>query len=316
MKNNHVTHNSNVRIITWIAGAMTLALISLLIAGSVLRMKSKSEVTTLAGVYPVQSALSGSPTLVEVPAPFVPSPIPSVQVSVVVPTEEPLPTPYSTVVPQPTQQVGQGDYGIWRYTAVRRADGSILAGVRYDSSSLDALNQYAALNVHLAEQLSSTGHDAEIYITFRNYVDPDRFRSWAQSLGLVVQRTEMRFVQRGRLGNLDGTFGLQGSPDDPMPVLQFNEGMRQLRENPDYVSFQGVYFAVATVSAQRLSQLANDPLVFLPDVTANVVRNELIDLGVQGAEQANVGIGSTTTEYNPTPFWQMEHSFGLQSFVR
>ena len=67
----------------------------------------------------------------------------------------------------------------------------------------------------------------------------------------------------------------------------------------------GVSFTRAWVDSSRLPAIANDPLVYLADVTPNVVRTDLAKAGVADA-------GTTAIEVD-TPFPAMEH-FGLDSF--
>lgn len=236
-----------------------------------------------------------------------PSPVSTVYATIVQPsvTVEVTTQPVASV--QPDQEVGQGNYGSWSYRAVRR-NGQILAGVRYDNNSVASLNSYAAANVTLANQLALQSGDVDVYITFRTYVSPAQFRAWATAKGLHVKESYIRVIEES---GIDGGLNIAAIETDPLPqdridtILQKVTGVR---------SVPGVYFTIATISANQLLQISTDPQVFLADVTPNIVRNELLAAHIPGAEQASVGIGGTTEVHQPSPFWKMEHDFGLENF--
>jgi hypothetical protein len=215
---------------------------------------------------------------------------------------------------QPDQQViRQRNFGSWNYTAVRRVDGHIAAGVRYDDSSINALVTYAAANQVLATELAGSGGEAEVHITFRNYVAPDQFRTWATAMGLQIKFSQIRYVSGN---NNDAAITLGGTVNDPLPRAALDRQLQEATENEGVLEVRGVFYTLGTVSANRLPLIAADPLIFLADVTTNVVRNDLIAAGISGAEQAVIQVGSTSTVFHPSPFWRMEHDFGLGNFVR
>jgi hypothetical protein len=74
-------------------------------------------------------------------------------------------------------------------------------------------------------------------------------------------------------------------------------------------SVVGVYYLSGMVDAQRLPAIAADPLVFLADVTPNIVRRDLLRRGVL-APAPNL---DWVTIQPPSPFWAME-DLGLEHF--
>ena len=130
------------------------------------------------------------------------------------------PTPVGDVV------VSRDDFGSWKYTAMRGARG-IHAIINYDASSAQALHNYAAANQALAEQVASNGGEARINITFRSYVQPDHFRSWATAKGLRVERCELRGIDTN---GIDTTIylTLRENETDPLPQGLVDSGLKGL----------------------------------------------------------------------------------------
>jgi hypothetical protein len=201
--------------------------------------------------------------------------------------------------------------------AVQKRDGHISAGVRYNADTIDDLFAYAEANRQLASQLAAGGGEVEIYITFRTYVEPEQFRSWARTIGLKATWSAIRIVT-----DVNAVIGVEGYENDPLPQVVYEEQLRPFSEEAQREpqrairEIKGIYYTFGSVPADKLIQIANDPLVFIADVTPNIVRQELIKAGIPGAEQASVGIGTTFDASVTTPFWDMEGKFGLDKFQK
>lgn len=204
-----------------------------------------------------------------------------------------------------TPEIVERDYGTWGYTAARFAPETIAVSIRYDLASVDQLSEFAAANQILARDLPSQGGQAEVYITFRNYLTPEQFRTWVRNKGLSIQRSELRTEKpSGHSGTLGQ--GKHEGDTEPLPQDRLDESLQRMGGQGSTI--RGVYFTVASVDAASLPQVASDPLVFIANVTPNVVRNELHAAGWQTRE-------NSLYVDPPTPFAKME-KLGLENFTR
>jgi hypothetical protein len=187
----------------------------------------------------------------------------------------------------------------------------VLVSIDYDAGSVAALRNFADANRKLADQLSVQGGSADVYITFRDYVPPDRFRDWAKAMGLSVKKSELRIV--GANGQ-PAIIGIQAGratdpPNDPLPQTDLDYQISAVRaQNEATHKFPAVYFTHATVAAQQLPTLAADPLVFLADVTPTIVRNDLLAAGFTTEDWERAQFMNSHT-----PFLAMEQ-YGLENF--
>lgn len=237
----------------------------------------------------------------------IPSPVPTIYLTYVPSTVTPA-TPRPTEPPMTVQHLRQMDFGSWSYSAGRRSDGQVVAGVSYDNATVNDLNLYATANRVLATQLASQGGQVRVNITFRTYMQPEAFRTWVSARGLQVDKTELRYVDGS---GLDTTVWYKPLNEGPLPQSFVDQQLEWARQNNVGVrEFKGVYFTSGSIDTVHLLEIAADPLVFLADVTHQAVRNDLVDAGITGAAQAIVSITP------PSPFWKMEHVFGLQNFQR
>jgi hypothetical protein len=240
------------------------------------------------------------------PSPAI-SPVSTVQPTVAMSTVTPIPSVIPTFTVLVPEQVQERNYGVWRYKAGRHSDFGIAVNIHYDLSSVAALRNYAAANQALATQLASGGGQAEVYVTFRTYIAPEQFRAWVRAKGVTVVRSMLRSIEPN--GNL-GTVGQGTHPGDtePLPQDRLDEALVRGPRDPS-ATLRGLYFTIITVQASRLPEIAADPLVFIADVTPNVVRNELAAAGWEGVDQATIGV------FPNSPFYMMEE-FGLENFAR
>jgi len=192
------------------------------------------------------------------------------------------------------------DFGSWHYTAYRGIRNSLDVTIQYDFESVNGIRAYAEANKKLTEQLASGGGQVEVYVTFRNYVSPEQFRAWVKATGLTSGPTTqvygiVRMVQQ------DGTrITAYTGPDAQTDKVQ-------ARWADVGAKVQGIVAARGWMATSQLLSLQKDQLVFLVDVTPNVVRNDLNANGVNGVDQARVMV------IPETPFWTME-DVGLDNF--
>lgn len=210
-------------------------------------------------------------------------------------------------------EIKRADFGSWSYQAIRDASGAhagVYVPIHYNYDSIQALRTYAANNQLLASKIAAAnkGEKTQVYITFRNYIAPDQFRTWAKIMGLHVEQSELRITQTDGTA---GTFILDKQATDADPLLQasIDQELAVLQKGPGVQTLQGVFFTRATVDAARLPNIAADPSVFLADVTPNVVRNELTYAGLAKDGELNIEV------IPPTPFFMLEQ-FGLGNFQK
>jgi hypothetical protein len=222
-----------------------------------------------------------------------------------------------TVTPNPSPQVTgtvisevvmERDYGVWSFRAVSRPGMESWALVEFDYDSVSSLINYALANQALGTQLAAQGGQVDVGITFNTFVTPEQFRAWAPTKGLTIKETVLRTVDS------NGQEGTISVPSAPAPFndkgLLPQDDLDEIMHTPGWptITIRGVYWTRATVDATRLPELALDPLVFLADVTPNIVRNELIAAGWTGVEHDNIRVDRNT------PFWRMEE-LGLENFT-
>jgi len=211
-------------------------------------------------------------------------------------------------------EVLERDYGVWGYKVGRHHSLGTSGNVHYKFGTVAQLNAFAAANQLLATDLASRGGQAEVYITFRTYLTPEQYRALLKVWGASVHRTELRTVDpSGHEGTL--WQGPITGDTEPLPQDRLDKALIMRRspvprgETGEYtLILRGVYSAIIIVDATRLPEIAADPLVFLANVTPNVVRNELHAAGWQTQEKS-------LYVSPPTPFWHMEQ-LGLENFTR
>jgi hypothetical protein len=186
------------------------------------------------------------------------------------------------------------DYGSWSYS-VHDVEEGLGIVVHYDKKTVAGLVAYARLNRDLAADLASTGGEVRVEITFRALVGIQEYREWVEARGVEVESTglqtssidtrHMFYIESGRDDVLPWEQVIAANPGGPMP---------------------GVFYTLAYVPAARLLDLTRDPLVFLADVTPNIVYRDLAQAGVSGAKKEHLIVGS--------PFHYME-KLGLENFA-
>lgn len=217
-----------------------------------------------------------------------------------------------------TVEVYRADLGSWQYDASPRKEfgQDILSiAIRFDDSSVASLKAYAETNRQLATQLATEGGAAHVMVTFRSYLAPEQFRAWVAkyairgdatlmnpALGVMV---EMRATEaNGLRATADVWLGIKGQPD---PLLQSSIDDLIAPHNPGIKPpiFNGIFMTRGEVDAKQLPMIANDPLVFVADVTTEYATRDLAAAQVKGANEVDSDERS--------PIWRME-DYGLQNF--
>jgi hypothetical protein len=159
----------------------------------------------------------------------------------------------------------------------------------YDHSSVEKLRAYARANQGLANQFAHTSGSMKVSITFRTYVAPAQFRTWVQAHGIQVESSALRATAASSDGQgTDHITLIIGATDsDPLPQAVIDqdlapptpEGLRNTVSTQNS-TLQGVFETDGIVPSAQLLTIANDPTVFLVDVTPAVVLQHLASVGV------------------------------------
>jgi hypothetical protein len=232
-------------------------------------------------------------------------------------TPDPQATPWPTAVGDAS---GRRDFGAWGYTySYGRAWGDLFAAVYYDDSSVAGLAAYVQANRDLAGQFAQLGGDesfspsrglARVDLTFRGYVPPEQARAWVQAHHLLTDYAVLRVYDPQGL-RLDFTVSTS-DVNDPIPTWYIDRELNPPGApacGPFTLSGGGVYFVTALADPTQLPVLAADPLVYLADVTPNVVRRDLW----QQYQETRTDSFQWVHVQNGSPFWQME-DLGLEHF--
>jgi len=198
-------------------------------------------------------------------------------------------TPPAANLTQIAALVGfQADYGAWHCT-VWNFDGGwgdLAAEVRYDTTSAESIQAYAAANRALVDQLRNAPQPVRVDVTFRDYLAPDAFRAWVQQSGIRPAYTSLRTLdQQGGRANLV----VEATWRDPIPQAAIDQRIADAQARGHPITVLGVIYVTAEIEAAPLAALNNDPLVFLADVTPNIVIRDL--------RAAHPAVGF------PSPYW-------------
>ena len=193
--------------------------------------------------------------------------------------------PQTAIVPTltPIQEVStlilQRDFGIWEYRALRNNMTGLKAVIDYNHDTAGDLQSYVIANRALITDVVQVGGRAEVAISFLPPLSPDQFRTWAIQRGLQVRQAQLAV---GAPGSSGGTLMIGGSPDDPLPM----ESIR----NFAYNGMGGIFGVYGDIDVGQLSAIADDPQVFLVDVTPAWIRLDLLQAGIFDAQQADIQV--------------------------
>ncbi len=228
----------------------------------------------------------------------------------------------------------QRDYGAWSAVVAWEQPTPSAANrepvygyIRYDDNSVAGLTAYVRANQALAPQLAQQGGDAEVRITFRTYLSPDQFTTWAAQAGLQIKNLQLGVLYEpdpqfptpvpcpqcrggggGGLMRVDNWIDLMAQLGDTAPQLKTRiDKAVALREQDvraqgyKLQKLQGVCFTTATVPARQLPALANDPQVFLAEVTGEFLRRQVRATGRTEPVRMIYGLASNSWSHNSFP---------------
>ncbi len=194
------------------------------------------------------------------------------------------------------------NYDSWSYSARQDASGVFNARIKCDYNTKEGLLQYVEVNKRIAKQLEVTGGEVDVDVTLRTPMDPDRYREWAKNSGInFFEEVNLRDVSaRGERTSI----GMYPMSADPLP-----QGFVSSQANPNVKNsriLQGVVNVRGKIDAKKLPNLTNDTKVFLAEVTANIVHQDLQTKGLSDTDLKQATI------LNPVMlFWAVE-DLGLE----
>lgn len=232
------------------------------------------------------------------------------------------------------------DYGSWSFTASRNRiydpgpKWQVLVNINRDTSSVRGLQSYAISNSQLAYQVAKQheGHQLQVQITLRNYMSVEQFNKWVSATGIQPKYEELRVIydrdplytpipRRSKdaefvpddVLRVDSEFG----DAEPLPRSRVDQALNTQKETArtyGYVlrELKGVYFTVAMVEAKRLPRIAEDPSVFLADISYYWV---LYELKASGAVDMDT-IRITNSSPMPESVFRYMEQFGLDKFAK
>ena len=247
------------------------------------------------------------------PVPILPTPVP--------PLLSPTPWPGTLQA----DETGGKDYGVWSYGyGVIHANDETAASVYYDTRTVEAIQAYAAANRALAADLAQTGGGVRVDVAFRAPVAPAQFLDWARAHGFYNGWFGVRVLDRRARGPVAVPLYFRGGLPDWLlqgqlqpvsvwstiyPALPTPVQPPGVEDSAPLYLVSGVYYLTGMVDVQQLPGIVTDPLVFLADVTPNVVRRDLLSKGVLVVMPDMMWVAVRPA----SPFWRME-DLGLEHF--
>jgi hypothetical protein len=192
------------------------------------------------------------------------------------------PTPRPTVgsappgpVAEEYRVVHEQDFGIWRYAATESAIEPLHATVNYKHTSVADLFSYRDANRKLAQQLAVDGGDVRVSITLRQSSPAKQLIQQYCRAVWSMQRDAGGTVVKGPRA---------GGPLSSSEVDAFLDPA----DHPGFSDGAGIFGINCVVDSRHLQALADEPMVFLVDVTPTWVRRELARAGIAVADQVPV----------------------------
>jgi hypothetical protein len=240
------------------------------------------------------------------------------------------------------------DYGSWGFNAYRYRrspeypiDPEVQVGLHYDKLTVSSLKALALSHQELVHKLAAAGagRQVEASIIFRTYISPEKFNAWASAVGLHPTYTELRVVYECEKGYV--------CPSDdfpyeiPPPAFRAAKSLQVLSELGDAQALpkrrlesalakqqdvhhtqhyklremKGVYLTFVTIDAQQLAKIADDPLVFMVDITHDWVQYELEVAGVSPRENLRM-LGGLLDQYKPPSLFEFMEKSDLDMFAK
>ena len=184
------------------------------------------------------------------------------------------------------QHVAEARFDGWGYVVVADPDGFARAHVEFDRATAAQLHHYVAVNRALAHQVANSGQkDLSVTVSFRKPLSIDEFRDWARKVPLRVSGYQLRIVAAdGRRWTLGGA--PQGTELVSTPDVQRHLSNLAAKGATDV---RGIIVAEGVVDAAAYDQLANEPSVFVADVTRSAAKAHIAK-NVRGIDQARLAV--------------------------
>lgn len=184
------------------------------------------------------------------------------------------------VASEPTGLLRKQDYGAWSYEATRIEGGELRVDIKTNTATVAGVKAFADANKLLAERLSGRGsREVAVRVIFKEPMRVDAYRKWAAASGITFfSNIAIRASTTG-----DATFDFSVAPGsgNPYPQELIDKLMKNGNDEP--VTPSAVLLLDGKIPANRLPSLANDPNVFIVDVTRGFIELDLDDAGIDGA---------------------------------
>jgi len=196
------------------------------------------------------------------------------------------------------------DHGSWKSAVTPNGSTGANVFVAYDHTSIKGLQDFATMNVGLAQSLSVAGTQRlEALVTFNRPLSVAEFQQLVTEHGLIVSAYTMRM--RTPSGE---RWTISGGPIDNVlvPQAKLNNAEQFVLQNRPEATFEGFVDAEVSLSTSEYNSLASGSGVFLVDVTRTLARQEAMQL-LPGVSSDHIVVDSSH------PYWFME-DLGLQNF--
>ncbi len=198
------------------------------------------------------------------------------------------------------------EVGTWSYTTKAQQHGPFTAYININDRTVAGLKQYAETNKALAVELAKTKTDARFQLTFRKPVDVPTYRAWAKTTGISYFSDVILGMVEDNGKTLTGQIGSGSS--DPLPLVNLDSSLAGLKQNGHLITSVGITQVRGHADSSVLPALANDPMVFLAEVTPNAIIKEL---RAGGASDADIDQASIE---NSSPIFSLMEQLGLANF--
>ena len=161
----------------------------------------------------------------------------------------------------------------WGYSAGTESDGSTIAHVESDRATVADLHRYAATNKTIARELTTAGVTAfAATISFRKPLPIDEFVVWAGKSPIVVEAFQLRII-----GTNGEKWTMGGAPrrGELIAASDLERNLSDMRTRGG-TDVRGVIVVEGKVEASAYERVANDPAVFVADITRSAAREHIV----------------------------------------
>jgi hypothetical protein len=165
-----------------------------------------------------------------------------------------------------------GQFATWRYSGHTEADGFTMVQVDHTVATAEDLRLYVAANRGLARQLAAEGYkQLAVTATLSRPLPLDEFKQWAAKSPLQVKGWQIRVT------GPDGRRATVGGGPAGGELISSERLQRALDRVASHGtgSVAGVVVVEGEIEAAAYDSLANDPVVFLADVTRTAAASHI-----------------------------------------